>query len=552
MSRALKQKLLAALTTSAALLAMVSVRAGAAPLAGLMPDRVFAGPCAPGAGYDPACDVDHDGDVDIMDIQLTSAHFGSSGMWFSDNNHNHLGQTWSGSNSPLVIGGAFDGVSAPLSLSNNTGHGLLVTAAGWNGVSVQSAVENGFAVSSADTGLWVGAAGTGVNIDSATLYGVAINTATDKGISIGSAGHVGLYVHQAGMPSQVIPEPDHLHSGINVAGAEWAGLTVGRSDHYGVLVRSAAEAGLYVQSASYGVTVESALTGMVIMATTNGPGVLVGAAGADGMRVVQAGNPSATNISWSTNDGFEVDGAEGHGLFIGRADQWGINIQSAGVDGIGIGEAARNGVVVSAAGMNGMEVIAAGNVGVQAAGNNLAANFLGPVQISGGCTGCELVTFGINASDRTLQPGDVVTVSGVRESGVDGIPVLMALQLAEPGRGVAGVVVGRAALTAPEGSMAAGAGRLLVPREGPARPGDFVTIVYSGLAQARLAPGAGDVAAGERLTIAGDGMVRPLGSIAVQLAGDAGTVALAENAPVVGLALDAARSGRVWVLVNPQ
>lgn len=291
---------------------------------------------------------------------------------------------------------------------------------------------------------------------------------------------------------------------------------------------------------------------MVINATTNGPGVLVGAAGADGITVIQAGNPSTANISGSTNDGFEVWGAEGHGLFIGRADQWGINIQSAGVDGIGIGEAARNGVVVSAAGMNGMEVIAAGNVGVQAAGNNLAANFLGPVQISGGCTGCELVTFGVNAGDRTLQPGDVVTVSGVRDSGVDGIPVLMALQLAEPGRGVAGVVVGRAALTAPEGSLAAGAGRLLVPREGPARPGDFVTIVYSGLAQARLVPGAIDVAAGERLTVAGDGMVRPLGSIAVQLAGDAGTVALAENAPVVGLALDAARSGRVWVLVNPQ
>ena len=82
--------------------------------------------------------------------------------------------------------------------------------------------------------------------------------------------------------------------------------------------------------------------------------------------------------------------------------------------------------------------------------------------------------------------------------------------------------------------------------------GDFVAIVYSGLAQARLAPGAGDVAAGKRLTVAGDGRVRPLGSIAVQLAGDAGTAALAENAPVVGLALDAARSGLVWVLVNPQ
>lgn len=46
----------------------------------------LAGPCAPGAAYDPACDVDHDGDVDIFDIQLAAGHwnqFGpySSGSW---------------------------------------------------------------------------------------------------------------------------------------------------------------------------------------------------------------------------------------------------------------------------------------------------------------------------------------------------------------------------------------------------------------------------------------------------------------------------------------
>jgi hypothetical protein len=36
--------------------------------------RSFAlvGPCVAGSVYDAACDVDHDGDVDVFDIQLTA------------------------------------------------------------------------------------------------------------------------------------------------------------------------------------------------------------------------------------------------------------------------------------------------------------------------------------------------------------------------------------------------------------------------------------------------------------------------------------------------
>ncbi|MFZ1269128.1 MAG: hypothetical protein WAU95_21930 [Anaerolineae bacterium] len=40
-----------------------------------------AGPCAPGAVYDPACDVDHDGDVDIFDVQLAAGHWNQTGVW---------------------------------------------------------------------------------------------------------------------------------------------------------------------------------------------------------------------------------------------------------------------------------------------------------------------------------------------------------------------------------------------------------------------------------------------------------------------------------------
>ena len=74
------------------------LRASAAPLAG---------PCAAGGSYDPACDVDHDGDVDIFDIQLTASHWSQYGAYVSDNNHDHLGQTWTGSDNPLKIEGSF-------------------------------------------------------------------------------------------------------------------------------------------------------------------------------------------------------------------------------------------------------------------------------------------------------------------------------------------------------------------------------------------------------------------------------------------------------------
>ena len=55
-----------------ALLVIAAIPSAAAPLVG---------PCASGGVYDPACDVDHDGDVDIYDIQLTAGHWGQTGTY---------------------------------------------------------------------------------------------------------------------------------------------------------------------------------------------------------------------------------------------------------------------------------------------------------------------------------------------------------------------------------------------------------------------------------------------------------------------------------------
>lgn len=42
---------------------------------------LLSGPCTAGMGYSPACDVDHDGDVDVNDIQLTAGRWGTSGTY---------------------------------------------------------------------------------------------------------------------------------------------------------------------------------------------------------------------------------------------------------------------------------------------------------------------------------------------------------------------------------------------------------------------------------------------------------------------------------------
>lgn len=36
--------------------------------------------CAPGSGYDPACDLNFDGAIDILDMQLAAGHWGQGGV----------------------------------------------------------------------------------------------------------------------------------------------------------------------------------------------------------------------------------------------------------------------------------------------------------------------------------------------------------------------------------------------------------------------------------------------------------------------------------------
>lgn len=150
-------------------------------------DAPAAGPCMAAAVYDPACDVDHDGDVDVLDVQLTAGHWGQTGVWTGDNAHDHLGQTWTGNNNPLAIQGSFGATGwAPLVLSNSAvgGDGLHVLSAAGDGVQVTSANYAGFYVESTN--------GVGFQVNSAGTYGVATSNTAYDGVRVRLAGQHGV------------------------------------------------------------------------------------------------------------------------------------------------------------------------------------------------------------------------------------------------------------------------------------------------------------------------------------------------------------------------
>ena len=137
---------LLAIGVSILAMAFLGITAGASTTA-----APAAGPCAPGAAYDPACDVDHNGVINVLDVQLAAGHWNQSGTFTSDNDHEHLGQTWGSSRVPLKIESNFDGTAgslpAALVLANTRtsglGYGLWVESVSGNGVHVNSAGNDG-------------------------------------------------------------------------------------------------------------------------------------------------------------------------------------------------------------------------------------------------------------------------------------------------------------------------------------------------------------------------------------------------------------------------
>lgn len=199
-----------------------------------------AGPCTPGAAYDSACDVNQNGVIDVLDIQLTAGKWNQSGAFVSDNGHDHLGQTWTGANNPLTIQGSFgsppDNLS-PLVLNNShaDGYGLKVTSAG-NGILVSSSGNTGVVVSSStNSAYYVGSAGSN---------GLWVQNTTLDGVNVINAGDDGFYVDTAGTPSN--QSASTAKNGFEVAGAQGYGLYIGWANSDAIRVTDASDDGIQI------------------------------------------------------------------------------------------------------------------------------------------------------------------------------------------------------------------------------------------------------------------------------------------------------------------
>jgi hypothetical protein len=489
-------------------------------------------------------------------------------------------------------------------------NGVRVNSADYNGVQVDAAGGDGLEVGSAGVdGVEVGSAARyGVKVDSAVSHGVVVGSAGDDGVYVGDAGgdgvflyaagadgvHVsaagddGLHVYQAGSASAIVHSSHH--DGVEVGGAQGYGLYVGRADLDGVHVNSTGSHGLRVANAAadgvhvdtvggYGLSVgETGLDGVYVAGTTwhglnvasagvNGlyvanagnDGLAVVDAGDDGVQVTRAGNPS----SWyadPAHNGFAVNGAQGNGLYVGTADLDGIYVQLAQGHGVHVNEAVENGIQVDHAIGTGLHVNTAINDGlyvdmawadgVDVEGFNYAGYFHGNINVTGDCYGCALAVFGLNAGDLPLEPGQIVAIEGVQAATLDNAPALWRVVPAGEGSAAVGVVRGRAELDeAPAGATLreGESGRRLVPRDGAAQPGEYLSIVIYGPVQVRVSAADGPVGPGTRLAVGGSGAARVLKTVVVE------GLTLAESAPTIGIALAAPdEDGLVWVLVNPQ
>ena len=468
-------------------------------------------------------------DANLLDGQHANA--------FASATHSHAGETWTGTN-PLTISGSFG--DAPLVLSNeHTGgpaglmqlgdgirihsagddgvqvdsagdEGVFVVSAGQDGVLVESAGRDGLSVKSAGgDGLWVRTAGgDGVEVQTAGGGdGVHIGNANDDGVRVESAGNDGFGVYAAGRFGLYVRSPGDRGVRVDSAGTDGVyvlspgqdGVYVDRPVRNGLKALSPGQDGVHVESAGH-------------------DGVYINSAGEDGVYVGSAGSPSNAIASPAKN-GFEVAGAWGLGLWVGRSDDSGVMVWNAGNDGV--------------------DVISA---------RNYAGYFAGNVRITGTCTGCAIADFGRNAGQTALEPGDVVAVRGVTQTDLQGTPVVMQVDLATGPDAVIGVVAGRAELDKHDVGVEGEIIERLVPREGPAQPGEYVNIIIYGLAQVKASATTAPIEPGMRLT-ADDS---PGHARAVQIVEVQG-VRVAESASVVGLALEKLEAGQglIWVLVNP-
>lgn len=309
------------------------------------------------------------------------------------------------------------------------------------------------------------------------------------------------------------------------------------------------------------------LVGIFVNAA-GGTGVSVGSPGADGVYVQDAGI-NGVNVFSANDDGVQVLDAGGNGVRVDHADGDGFFVCSTGSNtsctpsvfnnGFEVGNA-DFGVVVQSATGSGVWVGSVSNDGVYAntEDTNSEWGFNTPDKIQASNVTLSSITLVAQVGEEgALRPGDVVAVVGMADPLPDSTePLAMVVPAGTANKGVAGVVDGRMVLEAKGqggGPVEDGPEDHLTLRSAPgaAQPGDHVALTIAGAAQVRVSPGI-SIVEGQRMTVAADGMARPLRQLEVALAAG-GTATMMEQAPTLGVALsEPDEDGMAWVLVNPQ
>ena len=143
-----------------------------------------------------------------------------------------------------------------------------------------------------------------------------------------------------------------------------------------------------------------------------------------------------------------------------------------------------------------------------------------------------------------LSPGDLVAVDGVSEPIPGSTNPLPLVRLADSKsyNGVIGVVTSRMVWEVAPGKEAEGE-MSMHSADGPAQPGEYVSLMVYGVAEVNIDP-TSQVVAGERLTASSlAGMARPLKQQEIN------GMVVTEGAPVIGIALSAPVEGQATIPV---
>lgn len=241
-----------------------------------------------------------------------------------------------------------------------------------------------------------------------------------------------------------------------------------------------------------------------------------------GLRIGPAANYSLVISNTTGSDGIRILDTGDDSIQIGSPPDvanYGVYIPSPGVSTYGLWSNTAN-----AAGEWALYTVDKIN-----AGNITASAFSLIVQVSG---------------ETPLSPGDVVAASGVTDPLPGSVTPIPLVRLADSvtNNGVIGVVESRMVWEVAPGKETEGE-MSMQSAEGPAQPGEYVSLVIYGIAQVRVDP-AFQITPGERLTASElAGMARSLKTR------DIDGMIVVEGAPVIGIALSTLVAGQETIPV---